>query len=205
MEFLRCGVFLLNWILMIYKAFSNQGFLFRETQIVIQLLAAGVLPKEIVRQIVDDDLFDLRAVASRKTISLAVLQRLEGLDLKCVIGLRLEVQRLMVLLLIARQHRLLAETINQLWWLAKVADTISIGGMERFFLVARDSDLTLQQWSDATFRKSVSNVLKYLTEARLIVKVNKDFLVVRPVLLPVEREAIQITFGAWGLRMLGEL
>ena len=187
---------------MTYKAFSNQGFLFQETLRATKLLLAGSAVPEVQRRALEENLFEVRAVQSRKTMASAVLQRLADLPLEHVVTASLELQRLMVLLMIARQHRLLAETLLELGSWTRLSRVVGQTSLQRFWSEKREADVTLSGWSGETFQKTCSNILKYLTESRLLVKTGSDWHVIVPVLSDAESNAIRAMFGTWGLRML---
>ena len=121
---------------MTYKAFSNQGFLLQETLRAAKLLEAGVTASELQHRVLEENLFEVRSVQSRKTMISAVLQRLADLPLQHFIAVPLEVQRLMALLMIARQHRLLAETLLELGVWVRLSAVANSGGSVRPSAVA---------------------------------------------------------------------
>lgn len=188
---------------MTYKAFTNQGFCFQETIRVAKLLNSGVSVAEIAQLVLEQNLFELRSVASRKTLANAVLARFEDIAIPDLSNVSLEAQRLMVLLLIARQHRLLSELMLELSDQMRVAPEINQAVLQRFLSDARERDVTLLGWSDQTFKKSCSNIIKYLLGSRLLVARADAYQISRPMLTSSERRTIRELFGAWGLRMLG--
>jgi Putative inner membrane protein (DUF1819) len=188
-----------------YRAFSNQGFLFQETVRVARLFVQGHNADQVRRLALEEDLFELRSLQSRKTMVNAVLERFDGLSCETVsqlVAASPDTQRALVLLLIAKRHRLLAETLLELNRWSVTVSSVTLAAFRGFFQRSRADDLTLSGWSDETFQKSVGNVLKYLREARLIVPLAADLEIRAPLLSDADRGVIREAFGAWGLRAL---
>jgi hypothetical protein len=186
-----------------YRAFSNQGFLFQETLRVARRLARGDSEAMVKRQILEENLLELRSLQSRKTVSAALLERLRGIKPAFVTHLlhaSSDSQRVMVLLLIAQKHRLLAETLLELQRWHGVSQRVSASSLRVFFVRLRLEDSTLEGWSEATFEKSVSNIVKYLREARILAPLERDWALQAPLLSSADRCAICGAFGPWGLR-----
>lgn len=190
-----------------YRAFSNQGFLFQETLGVARLLAQGCSAEAIRRQIIENDLLGLRSVKSRQTVAAALLERLRGVAPSFVthlLSVPPDTQRALVLVLIARGHRLLAETLLEVQRWQSVQSTVTVASWRGFFERVRLEEEVLGAWSDATFRKSVANIGKYLKEARLVVPVRAGWELRTPLLSQADRRAICVAFGPWGLRVLSQ-
>ncbi len=188
-----------------YRAFSNQGFLFQETLRVARRLAQGSTREALQKMILEENLLEVRSLQSRKTLAAALLERLRDVPSVFVVHLLSaspDAQRAFVLLLIARRHRLLAETLAELSRWQAIGSKVTAASFRSFFVRARLEDARLSAWSDATFQKSVGNIFKYLREARLLEAQSADWLVRLPLLSNVDRCAICVTFGAWGLRAL---
>lgn len=189
-----------------YRAYSNQGFLFQETLRVARLLADGCSAEAVKRAVIEDDLLALRSVQSRKTIAAALLERWRGIApsfVAHVLSAAPDAQRALVLLLIARGHRLLSETLLELGRWHSVGAGVTAAALRGFFARCRAAEATLDGWSEATFQKSVVNIVAYLGAARLLgTGPNGDWVICVPLLSPTDRCAVCGAMGAWGLRAL---
>jgi hypothetical protein len=188
-----------------YHAFSNEGFLLQETLRVARLLAVGMAETEIMGRILEDELFEVQWLASRKTLAQAVLARFKGLAPDFAVYLveaNSDLQRLLVLLLLARRHRLLAELMQELQQHLKLGRFITHGAIKTFFTEARENDLVLAAWTEATYQKSASNILKSLRDSHILLAQATSYEICRPLLSLHDQAMIQANFGSWGLRTL---
>jgi hypothetical protein len=188
-----------------YQALTNQGFLFQETLRVARLVSRGSSRAALLHAMLEENLLELRSRQTRKTVAAALLERLRDLPAGFVTQLLSttpDAQRALVLLLIARRHRLLAETLAELHRGQAIGSTVTASSLRGFFVRARLEDARLSAWSDATFQKSVGNIVKFLREARLIEARGQDWTLRAPLLSDTDRCAICATFGVWGLRAL---
>ncbi len=93
-----------------YIARTNNAFILTETVQVAQLMHQGATLDEIRRQVIVEDLFQLRSLTSRRRVLNTVLQRLQKVDssyIKLLAISNIDIRRLTNLLLILRSDRLL--------------------------------------------------------------------------------------------------
>lgn len=172
-----------------YAAFSNQGFLLNEVVRLAHQLSRGLYMPEVRRQAIDDNWFQLRSINSRKTITNAVLQRLEGISpaaLHWLVEGDRSTQRLVNLYLILRKHLLLQEFLQELVAEKIACFSYQLGQSEvrLYFQAKREQVPQLSAWSEATFAKSCRNILTMLKEASLLERKNSSYLIHPPVLPP---------------------
>lgn len=156
-----------------YAAFTNQGFLLRETVAAASMIQSGATIEDVQRAVRDEDLFQLRTNASRKTIGAAVVARLEDVGptlLMLLVDGSPVVRRLTNIYLILLQHRLLRELIGSVLVEARrrLAATISGAEVNAFLEQKRTEESTVGVWSSETLQKSRSNMLSVCVAAGLL-------------------------------------
>lgn len=156
-----------------YLAQTNQGFLLREANLIANLMLENATKDELKRYVVDDDLFQLASVASRKTALQTILKRLSKTPpilLEFLAAGEPELQRLTNLYLILLQHRLLREFIAEvaLESLSRFSYLIPLTEVKAFMAYKRSQVPVVETWSAATTDKSRSNLVNTCVSAGLL-------------------------------------
>ena len=170
-----------------YAAFTNHAFLLDETVAVAALLKEDFAPDEVKRLILEQDLFSLRANASRRTLASAILTRLKGVPevfLDNLSGDR-TLQMYTTFYLILLRHRLLREFIEEvlLEHVQRLVRNVTETEITAFFERKRQLEPVVAKWSEATLNKSRVNLIKILVEATVLAKTSGGFDIV-PNLIP---------------------
>jgi Putative inner membrane protein (DUF1819) len=178
-------------LVMRYSAFTNQGFLLREVCLIAEMLLCGYDLQKIKIRVLEEDLFQLSSLHSRKTILSAVLKRLEdtGQDLwECLSEGSLELRCLTNLYLILLKHRLLRDFIAEvlLEELLRFRAFASRSEINAFFERKYMQVDEIAAWSEATLRKSRNNILTICSDAGLLDGVSVSSLLIVPQLVPVK-------------------
>lgn len=158
-----------------YAAFTNQGFLQREVGVVAERLLDGATEKEIQREILEHDLFQLPSSKSRQTIVRAVLKRLDNVPTSLLEHLAygsLDLRRLTNLYLLLLQHRLLREFVAEviLEAFSRFNYLVPLTEINAFITCKRSQVLEIDGWSEATLGKSRSNLVNICVSAGLLRK-----------------------------------
>ena len=172
-----------------YSALTNQGFLLRETVEVASRLAAGAQAEDVLKQVKEQDLFQLRTVKSRQTIGSAVLARLDGVPprlLRLLVDGGSDVQRLTNLYLILVQHRLLRELLLEVVHeaLRRLATVVTMDEVNVFIEHKRDQHAAVGGWSDQTLQKARSNMLNVCVSADLLTPMDRSSYAVKAQWVP---------------------
>jgi hypothetical protein len=159
--------------IMEYKAQTNHVFPLTETVAVARLLVQGSSKADIRRQVLEEDLFELRSRSSREGALQAVLRRLDQLPyeyLELLAQGNSDTKRLTLLFLVLREHRLLRELIAEVLVekLKGLDPTLTATDLKAFFDTKREQEAILAQWSDSTFQKATSNTVLVLVRSGLL-------------------------------------
>ena len=191
-----------------YSALTNQGFLLRETVEAASRLAAGAQAEDVLKQVKEHDLFQLRTVKSRQTIGNAVLTRLDGVPprlLRLLVDGGSDVQRLTNLYLILVQHRLLREFLLEVVHdaLRRLATVVTMDEVNVFIEHKREQHAAVGSWSDQTLQKARSNMLNVCASADLLTRVDRASYAVKAQWVPkVLRDELKAVDREVFLRML---
>lgn len=155
-----------------YAAFTNQGLQTHEVSQVAELLLAGASKEQLRHAIVEENRFQLRSEASRKTYFKTVTSRLEQAGdslLRLLLDADFSTRRLTNLYLLLLQHRLLREFIAELVLdeLAALRKHLDRSRLAQYMSEKRHNPV-IADWSDATLQKSTSNLLRICKEAGLL-------------------------------------
>jgi hypothetical protein len=172
-----------------YAALTNQGFLLQETMAVAARLLQRASAKSIRREVMEEDLFQLRSIHSRKTILNAILDRLQGApdDLLAFLSEGgLELRKLSNLYLILVKHRLMREFIAELLGeeLQGFSRVLAAADINIFFERKRYQVPELEVWTEQTFQKSRSNITGVCVDAGLLSKGPKGSYEIHPQYVP---------------------
>lgn len=190
-----------------YSAYTNQGFLLREVGLVAELLLDGASQDEVSRQVMGDNLFQLRSEASRKTILGAVHQRLDKVPpalLDFLAEGSLELKRLTNLYLILLKHRLLRELIAEviLEELRRFSYLVPTSELGSFIERKRAHVPDVGSWSDATVAKSRSNMVTVCLQADLLEETEDGFRIQPQIVPGVLRDELTTVKRAAFLKLL---
>lgn len=162
-----------------YAAYTNQGFLGRETAATAEMLAGGATPSEVRRRVMEQNLFQLTSESSRKSTVNAVLARLDNATpslLRLVTSTEPDTRRLTTLYVILLQHRLLREFVaDVLVPIANLPDeSVTQTNVSVFMQRVASQQPDVDAWSATTKQKSASNMLRVLTDAGVLLRQKPD-------------------------------
>lgn len=173
-----------------YVARTNYAFILNETVKVAQLIEQGATLAEIQRLVMEEDLFQLRSLISRRRALNTVLKRLHKVDtayIRLLATANADTRRLTNLFLILRSDRLLRELLDEVLRdkLKRFDYTLKPVDLRTFFAQKREQNPTLAKWSDSTFQKTASNTVLTLVNAGLLQPTQpRGHYEIRPVPLP---------------------
>jgi hypothetical protein len=174
-----------------YAARTNYAFGLNETVAVAQLIYQGEITKDIIRKVIEEDLFQLRAVTSRKRALSVILKRLHKVNeayIQLLATGNSDIRRLTVLFLILRQDRLLQELISEVLLdkLKRFIYIVQPVDLQIFFETKRSQNSTIAAWSESTYHKVTSSCILTLVRAGLLQPIKpRGNYEIRPVPLPV--------------------
>lgn len=157
-----------------YKAsITGRPFLFNETVVVARLLIEGQDEKEISREVVEDNLFQMMSVHSRRFTLSVVMSRLKGASNELLEFLAYGEQnlaRLANFYLVLREFRLVREISAELLSdkLLLFDETLSRAELKRFLEHKREQSNVIAGWSEKTFEKVGRNVARVFVDAGLL-------------------------------------
>ena len=157
-----------------YKAsITSRPFLLNETAVVAELLLDGIDTQEISRRVIEEDLFQMQSVHSRRFTLGVVLRRLKHAPHEFLLFLahgEPKLARLANLYVMLREFRLLREISAELLAdkLLLFDDTLSQGELERFLEHKRDQSDVIAGWSEKTFEKVRRNTMRVFVDAELL-------------------------------------
>ncbi len=155
-----------------YAARTNNAFVLTETVTVAELIHQGATEDDIRRQVLVEDLFQLRSQASREQALQTILKRLHQVPesyVKIIATGNIDIRRYTILFLILREHRLLRELIAEIL-LDKINafDYVVTAADLRTFFEGKREQSTIAAWSDSTYKKVISSTVKVLVNAGLL-------------------------------------
>ncbi len=157
-----------------YKAsITGRPFLFNETVVVARLLMEGRDEQEISREVVEDGLFQMGSIHSRRFTLGVVMRRLRRSPHELLEFLAYGEQnlaRLANLYLMLREFRLVREVSAELLAdkLLLFDETLSRPELERFLEHKREQSDVIAGWSETTFEKVRRNVARVFVDAGLL-------------------------------------
>jgi hypothetical protein len=156
-----------------YAAHTNHAFVLTETVTVAELIHQGATHEDIRQQVLVEDLFQLRSLASRERALRTVLKRLKQVPeayIQLIATGNADIRRFTILFLILREHRLLRELIDEVL-LDKIKGfdyVVTPADLRTFFERKREQSLTVAAWSESTYKKVASNTVLVLVNAGLL-------------------------------------
>ncbi len=161
-----------------YAARTNNAFVLTETVTVAELMHQGATPDDIRRQVLTEDLFQLRSLVSRERALQTIFKRLNQVPsayIQLIATGNTDIRRYTTFFLILREHRLLRELIIEvLIDKIKAFDyVVTAVDLRSFFEFKRSQSPTVAAWSDSTYKKAASNTVQILVNAGLLQSVSQ--------------------------------
>jgi hypothetical protein len=156
-----------------YAARTNHAFVLTETVTVAELMHQGATADDIRRQVLVEDLFQLRSQASRERALQTKLKRLHQVPetyVHLIATGNIDIRRYTILFLILREHRLLRELVAEML-LDKIKAfdyVVTAADLRTFFEGKREQSATVAAWSDSTYKKVISSTVQVLVNAGLL-------------------------------------
>ena len=156
-----------------YAARTNHAFVLTETVTVAELMHQGATADDIRRQVLVEDLFQLRSQVSRERALQTILKRLYQVPetyVHLIATGNIDIRRYTILFLILREHRLLRELVAEIL-LDKIKAfdyVLTAADLRTFFEGKREPSATVAAWSDSTYKKVMSSTVKVLVNAGLL-------------------------------------
>jgi hypothetical protein len=175
-----------------YKAYTNYAFLLSEAILVSQLLYKGLTFKQIRQLILDQDILQVRSLASREGAIRVLKELLDGIPKPYIEYLATgnsNIRRYSLLFLTLRVNRLLREFIAEVLLdkLKSLDFIVRSNDLRVFFELKREQEVTLSQWSNSTYQKACSNTILILVRAGLLtIGKNKGMYEIQSMPLPME-------------------
>lgn len=156
-----------------YAARTNHTFVLTETVTVAELMHQGATADDIRRQVLVEDLFQLRSQASRERALQTILKRLHQVPetyVHLIATGNIDIRRYTILFLILREHRLLRELVAEIL-LDKIKAfdyVLTAADLRTFFEGKREQSATVAAWSDSTYKKVMSSTVQVIVNAGLL-------------------------------------
>lgn len=156
-----------------YRSLTKQAFALPETVAVASLLSQGLDLPEIRRQVLEDDILQLRSRASREGTLQTILKRFKAVPkdyTQLLASDNPDVRRFTLLFLVLQENRLLQELVAEvlLEKLRRLYKTVTAAELKAFFEAKREQEPTVAQWSASTFERTAQNTLMTLVRAGLL-------------------------------------
>jgi hypothetical protein len=175
-----------------YKAYTNYAFLLSEAILVSQLLYKGLTFKQIRQYIIDQDILQMRSIASREGALRILKKLLDGVPKPYIEFLAMgnsDIRRYSLLFLTLRVNRLLREFIAEVLLdkLKSLDFILRSNDLRVFFELKREQETTLSLWSNSTYQKACSNTILILVRAGLLtIGKNRGMYEIQSMPLPME-------------------
>lgn len=156
-----------------YAARTNHAFVLTETVTVAELMHQGATADDIRRQVLVEDLFQLRSQVSRERALQTILKRLHQVPetyVHLIATGNIDIRRYTILFLILREHRLLRELVAEML-LDKIKAfdyVVTAADLRTFFEGKREQSATVAAWSNSTYKKVISSTVQVLVNAGLL-------------------------------------
>ena len=153
-----------------YKAsLTRRQFLFHEMRVTARLMALGLSDQEIVKQIMNDNLFQYPTEKSIRDLSAVCIQRLRALDeslVHAVAESSSEVAKQICLYAMMKQSRLVLDFMVGVIGEKFRQHDLSFGKIDinSFFFRLQEQDSVVATWSDSTISKLKQVLLNILVE-----------------------------------------
>lgn len=179
-----------------YKTITREQFLYREMRIVAKLLSEGKDEKQVIEEVVSNNLFQYPTERMIKNITQVCLNRFKEADSKELINIvaneSSSVAKQACLFLMMNYYRLvwdfMTTVIGEKYRIKDYSFTKM--DMNSFFTCLQEQNDTIASWSDATITKCKQVLKKILVETGYLDNTKTE--VLNPVLLDVSlKEAIE--------------
>lgn len=177
------------------SAVTNQPFMLQEMTQTARLLQDGLSWEQIQSQIFEDNILQIRSLATRNNVFRGLHARLMDAPQELLAllanGTR-DTARLTNFYLCLRRFRLLRELMTELIWdrASRQVHELTSFEAEQFFNRKREQQPELSRWSDETYRRVRSNTLNLAVEAGLL-QGRGPWRLQRQILPPVLRETLE--------------
>lgn len=175
---------------------TREPFLFYEMRITAKLLINGLTEKEIVEQIVSDNLFQYPTEKSIARMAKACIKRLYIIDdfslIKAIATQPVEISKQICLYAMMKQSRLIWEFMTTVIGEKYRLKDNSFGRIDlnAYFMRLQEQDDTVASWSEGTINKLKQVIAKTLVETEYLDNIHSDRL--NPVYLyPILENAIR--------------
>lgn len=152
---------------------TGEPFLFYETRQVARLKLNGLSDKEILEEVVKNNLFQYATEKSIPKRSKAALKRLQVLD-ENMLGYLLEksseTAKIVNLYAIMKSNRLVMEFVSEVVGEKYAANNLTLDkkDVNEFFLEKREQSEEVARWRDNTIKKLKQVLLRMLSEAGIL-------------------------------------
>ena len=175
---------------------TREQFLFYEMRTTAQLMCQGLDDEEIIKQIIDDNLFQYPTEKSLKRMAKACIARLRALDdddlIEAMASGSSEVAKQICLYAMMKQYHLIWEFMVTVIGEKYRTQDFSFGPMDInvFFMRLQEQDDLVAEWSDSTIGKLHQILVRVLVENDYLDDKKSDH--INPVLIePVLENAIR--------------
>jgi Putative inner membrane protein (DUF1819) len=157
-----------------YKAYTNFAFLLTESGLVSQLICNKLSILQIKKEIIENDILQIRSQSSRKGIFRALRELLETIPqpyIKFLAHGNSDLRRYTLLFLNLRLNRLLRDVMSELITdrLQSLNPTLDHKIFKAFFEQKREQEPVLSGWSDLTYQKACSNTILILVRSGILI------------------------------------
>lgn len=191
-----------------YKTITREQFLYREMRIVAKLLSEGKDQKQVIEEVVSNNLFQYPTERMIKNITQVCLNRFKEVDSKELINIvaneSSSVAKQACLFLMMNYYRLVWDfMITVIGEKYRTKDySFTKMDMNSFFTCLQEQNDTIASWSDATITKCKQVLKKILVETGYLDNTKTE--VLNPVLLDFSlKEAIENTNNKQALIAFG--
>ena len=191
-----------------YKTITREQFLYREMRIVAKLLSEGKDEKQVIEEVVSNNLFQYPTERMIKNITQVCLNRFKEADSKELINIvaneSSSVAKQACLFLMMNYYRLVWDfMITVIGEKYRTKDySFTKMDMNSFFTCLQEQNDTIASWSDATITKCKQVLKKILVETGYLDNTKTE--VLNPVLLDFSlKEAIENTNNKQALIAFG--
>ena len=156
-----------------YKAYTNFAFCLAEANLFCKLFLQGLSLDLIKKEVLYNDIFQMRSHVSRVGLLRAFRELLENVPHPYIEFLAYgtnESQRFTLLFLSLRVNRFLREVVSELL-IEKIQSftyLLDKKDLYSYFNRKYEQELILSQWSDSTYRKACSNSVLILVRSGLL-------------------------------------
>lgn len=152
---------------------KSTPFLYNETFKVAELYIKGFSEEEIKKEVIHQNIFQVKTEKRKREITIAVLKRLKTLDaflVNKIVTTDINTSKLITLYAILKTDRLFFEFMHEIFRekLAVHELTLEDRDFNVFFEAKRQQSKTVAKWKEYTFYKLKQVYLRILTDAGLL-------------------------------------